>query len=147
MENVLNVKNCKLIELTSIHDGYDGILCIAESSKHIPFDIKRVYYIYNLMNHQDVMRGKHAHKKLKQVLFCISGSCAVELDDGKNKQKIILDQPHQGIYLGNNLWHTMSEFTNNCILLVMASDVYDESDYIRDYQEFLNHISLSPAAV
>jgi dTDP-4-dehydrorhamnose 3,5-epimerase-like enzyme len=99
------------------------------------------------MNHQDVMRGKHAHKKLKQVLFCISGSCAVELDDGKNKQKIILDQPHQGIYLGNNLWHTMSEFTNNCILLVMASDVYDESDYIRDYQEFLNHISLSPAAV
>lgn len=133
----LAVKQTKWIVLPTIRDGYDGILSVAEQNHDFPFTIKRVYYIYNLMNHESVLRGKHAHRELHQVLFCINGSCNILLDDGVQQQEIQLALPHVGIYLGTNLWHTMHNFTNNCILLVFASDYFEESDYIRDYNEFL----------
>jgi dTDP-4-dehydrorhamnose 3,5-epimerase-like enzyme len=128
-----------LITLPRIPDGIDGIISVAENQKHIPFDIKRVYYIYNL-NNPAAVRGKHAHKELEQVLFCISGSCTIGLDDGTHTQTIRLDQPHVGVYLGKGLWHTMQDFSRDCIMLVLASDVYNEKDYIRDYETFKQYI-------
>jgi len=140
MSTDLSVKNARLIKLQTVLDGFDGILSIAEIQRDIPFEVRRVYYIYNLIKHKDVMRGKHAHKKLEQMLFCVNGSCVIELDDGENKQEILLNSPNVGIYVGTKLWHTMKNFQNNCILLVLASDVYKESDYIRDYEEFVKYI-------
>ena len=131
MKKDTHCKNCKIIELPTIQDGKDGCLSVAEG---LPFQIKRVYYIYNLNG--NAIRGKHAHKKLEQLLFCISGSFIMELDDGVTKQIIGLDEPNVGIYLGPNLWHTMSHFSEDCIILVLASDYYDESDYIRNYSQF-----------
>jgi hypothetical protein len=139
MDNQIIVKNSQLIELPKIVDGIDGTISVAENFRQIPFEIKRVYYIYNL-HRPDAVRGKHAHKKLEQVLFCINGSCEIGLDDGTATQTIVLDQPHIGVYLGVELWHTMNRFSPHCILLVVASDIYKESDYIRDYREFLHYI-------
>ncbi len=139
--NEVIVKNSGLITLQRIDDGIDGSISVAENFNHIPFAVKRVYYIYNLIN-QKAIRGKHAHKKLEQVLFCINGSCEIGLDDGTNSQDITLDTPNTGIYLGVELWHTMKNFSNNCILLVLASDVYKKDDYIRDYDEFKKYIDL-----
>lgn len=132
----LKVKNCKMIELPVMVDGKDGYLSVVENLRKIPFEIKRVYYIYNL-NDKSATRGKHAHRKLQQAIFCINGSFYLGLDDGINKQDIILDEPNIGVYMDAKLWHTMSRFSENCILLVLASDFYDESDYIRDYSQYI----------
>jgi dTDP-4-dehydrorhamnose 3,5-epimerase-like enzyme len=139
--NEITVKNSKLITLPRIDDGIDGSISVAENFNPIPFAVKRVYYIYNLTN-QKAIRGKHAHKKLEQALFCIHGSCETELDDGTLRQDITLDTPNTGLYLGVELWHTLKNFSNNCILLVLASDVYKKDDYIRDYDEFKKYINL-----
>jgi len=135
----IKIKNCKFIELPKIKDGRDGILCVVEHLKQIPFEIKRVFYIYDLHDNKAV-RGKHAHKKVEQAIFCIRGSFDIELDDGVNKQVISLKKPNEGLYLGTFLWNVMFNFSEDCMLLVFASDLYDESEYIRDYQEFLNLI-------
>ncbi|NLD92111.1 MAG: WxcM-like domain-containing protein [Fibrobacter sp.] len=140
--NTIYVKNARWISITKIIDGHDGILSVANEMGNIPFDIKRVYYIYNLINHRNVMRGKHAHKSLEQVMFCLNGQCSVTLDDGNRRQNIILDQPDKGIFLGTHLWHTMQEFNSNCILLVFASQLYNEDDYIRNYDEFLETVKV-----
>ena len=121
-------------------DGFDGILTIAEFQKHIQFEVKRVYFIHNLINHENVIRGKHAHKKTEQGLFCIHGNCDVLIDDGENQQIINLNKANEGLFIGTKLWHTMSNFKSNCILVVFASEVYEESDYIRNYESFLNYI-------
>ena len=135
----LKVKNCKMIELPVIIDGRDGCLSVAENLHNIPFEIKRVYYIYNL-NDKSAIRGKHAHKKLQQIIFCINGSFCLELDDGINRQDIILDEPNVGVYMDVKLWHTMRKFSENCILLMLASDFFDESDYIRDYSQYIKYL-------
>lgn len=135
----MHVKNAKLIVLPRIEDGIDGTISVVEYLHHIPFLIKRVFYIYNLFN-KDAVRGKHAHKELEQAFICARGSCDVELDDGTNKQIIHLNNPHVGIYLGKKLWVTFKTFSPDCLLLVLASDVYRESDYIRDYKEFLRFV-------
>ncbi|UCH92869.1 MAG: FdtA/QdtA family cupin domain-containing protein [Candidatus Aminicenantes bacterium] len=140
MDTEIIVKHARFIQLKTIVDGIDGTISVAENFIDIPFEIKRAYYIYNL-NNPNAIRGKHAHKKLEQVLFCINGTCEIGLDDGTNRQTIILDNPHIGIYLGIELWHTMKNFTHNCILLVLAADIYKESDYIRDYDEFIKYIN------
>ncbi len=127
------------IELKNIEDGRDGILCVAEQNKNIPFDIKRVFFIYDLHNNRAV-RGKHAHRKVEQVIFCIKGSFDILLDDGKNKHSFKLNKPNQGLYIGTYIWNIMSNFSEDCILLVFASDLYQESDYIRNYDLFLNEI-------
>jgi dTDP-4-dehydrorhamnose 3,5-epimerase-like enzyme len=133
------VKHSGIVTLPRIEDGIDGTISVAENLNHVPFEVKRVYYIYGLGN-PGAVRGKHAHKELEQILFCINGSCKIGLDDGTHRQTVTLDKPHVGIRLGTELWHTMQEFSEDCILLVLASDVYKESDYIRNYDEFIAYV-------
>ena len=136
----ITIKNCRKINLTKIIDSHDGILSVAEAHKGIPFNIKRVYYIYGFESEKSI-RGYHSHKTLEQVLFCISGSFYLKLDDGTNQYEQLMDDPNEGIFIGKNVWHTMEKFTNDCIIIVFASDYYDESDYIRDYKEFKNYLN------
>lgn len=135
------VKNVKLIQLSQINDGNDGILSVAEESKEISFHIKRFFYIYNLKN-SNAVRGKHAHRKVEQVLFCLNGSFEILLDDAENRQSIKLSEPNTGIYLGTYVWNVMRNFSDDCIILVIASDIYDENEYIRDYNQFMKEILL-----
>jgi dTDP-4-dehydrorhamnose 3,5-epimerase-like enzyme len=139
----MKVKNSVLIELPRIPDGIDGTLSVAEYGKNIPFQIKRVYYIYDLEN-SSATRGKHAHKELEQVIFCLNGSFILRLDDGENKEEILMNRRNVGVFLGKGLWHTMSDFSANCILLIIASDNYEESDYLRNYEDFLSYIRSKP---
>ena len=111
-----------------------GSLVALEGAKTVPFDIKRVYYIFDTK--KGVSRGFHAHKNLEQVAICVRGSCRMVLDDGTNRVDAILDSPIKGIYIGNLVWREMHEFSEDCVLLVLASEHYDEADYIRDYQEY-----------
>jgi len=112
-----------------------GNLISLEQNKNIPFDIKRVYYIFGTKG--DVRRGFHAHKNLKQVLVCISGGCKIMLDDGKAKEEILLNSPNRGLLLKRIIWREMYDFSPNCILMVLANEVYNEKDYITNYKEFL----------
>lgn len=116
-----------------------GSLVALESYKNIPFDIKRVYYIFGTKS--GVVRGLHAHKNLMQVLICLKGSCRVVLDDGSIKEQVVLNTPNQGLLVENIIWREMHDFSADCVLLVLASENYDENDYIRDYGEFLEVIS------
>ena len=120
-------------------DFPDGNLVIGEALKNIPFSIKRIYFINNLFN-KEAVRGFHAHKKLEQVIFCINGSFNLNLDDGKTKQSIKMNSPYYGVRLGATLWHTMSKFSADCVILVVAADYYKKDDYIRDYDEFKKFI-------
>ena len=117
-----------------------GSLVALESNKTIPFDIKRVYYLFGTK--QDVTRGLHAHLALKQVMLCVTGSCKVLLDDGVARETVTLDSPTKGLLVEGLLWREMSQFSPDCVLLVIASEHYDESDYIRDYEEFLKLVDL-----
>lgn len=123
------------------HGDARGQLVALEEKKEIPFDIKRVYYIYNTL--EGVHRGFHAHKSLKQLLICVHGSCKILLDNGQEKETVLLDKPYEGIFIQNNIWREMYDFSPDAVLLVLASDIYDESDYIRDYGQFLNFVSNS----
>lgn len=135
----LKVNNCQYIDLKQVVDEKDGVLSIAESNREIPFEIKRIYYIYGLA-YPKALRGQHAHKALEQVLFCVNGSFKLLVDDGFNKQYFYLTDPNHGIFVGSDVWHTMFEFSDNCIILVLASDYYDEADYIRGYDAFLERV-------
>lgn len=132
----LRVRNSGLIELQSFDDFPDGFLAVAEIGKQVPFNVKRFYIINNLFNNKAV-RGKHAHKETLQYIFCLNGRFTLLLDDGKTKQKIVLDKPETGVLLGKMLWHEMQDFSKDCLILVVADKHYKESDYIRDYEQFL----------
>jgi len=119
----------------SVHGNYQGSLVALEKGAQFPFDIKRVYYIWGTQ--KDVVRGHHAHKKLEQVILCVSGSCDFILDDGQKRETVHLDNPAQGLYIKHNIWREFTNFSPDCVVVVLASEYYDESDYIRDYQEFL----------
>lgn len=134
------IKDFKKIILGQIIDHHDGKISVAESFRNIPFRIKRVYYIYDFDSEKSV-RGYHAHKNLEQVLFCISGTVTLKLDDGFNTYEEEINEPHKGIFIGKHVWHTMRNFSDDCVVLVLASDYFNESDYIRDYDEFLNTIN------
>jgi len=116
-----------------------GSLISLEENKNIPFDIKRVYYIFNTV--EGIRRGFHAHKKLKQLLVCVSGSCKVLLDDGKSKEEISLDNPSKSLLIESMIWREMFDFSPDCVLIVLANEVYDENDYLRDYQQFLSYLN------
>lgn len=115
-----------------------GQLVVVEENKTIPFDIKRVYYIYG--TEAGVSRGFHAHKELLQVAVCVSGSCKMKLDDGVEKIDVILNCPTKGLLIESYIWHEMHDFSDDCVLLVLASDIYKESDYIRKYSDFLDEV-------
>ena len=115
-----------------------GQLVALEELKDIPFKVKRVYYMYDTV--PNVVRGHHAHKKLEQILVCIHGQCKIKLDNGKEKKVVPLEKPYEGLYIANNIWREMYDFSHDAVLLVLASELYDEADYIRDYDEFLEFI-------
>ncbi|MDI7183519.1 sugar 3,4-ketoisomerase [Leptospira santarosai] len=130
------VKNSGYVHLKKVRDDRDGNLIIMEGMRDIPFEVRRIYYINNLENSVSV-RGQHAHKEIEQVIFCVSGSFTLKLDDGKVKQEILMNRDNVGVLLGKMLWHTMENFSSGCILLVAASDYYKEEDYIRNYSDFI----------
>ena len=114
-----------------------GSLVSFEENNNVPFDIKRVYYIYG--TDQGIVRGKHAHKSLKQLAICVNGSCTFSLDNGRSKEEYKLSSPNQGLLIEGVIWREMSSFSPDCVLMVLADSYYDESDYIRDYDTFLNY--------
>ncbi|MDY7587388.1 FdtA/QdtA family cupin domain-containing protein [Vibrio cholerae] len=118
-----------------------GNLVALEGMKNIPFAIKRIYYIFDTK--QGMVRGLHAHKALKQVAIALKGSCRFVLDDGITKEDTILCCPTKGILIDSCFWREMHDFSDDCVLMVLASEHYDESDYIRDYSEFLEYVSVS----
>ena len=130
--------NC-LVDFSVIGDKR-GSLVSLEALKNIPFEIKRVYYIYNTSS--DLPRGFHAHKELQQVLICTSGSCRVILDDGKKKSEYLLNKSSQGLVVDKMIWREMHDFSDDCVLMVLASDYYNEEDYIRNYDEFLKRSNI-----
>lgn len=127
-----------LVELKRLGDDRGNLVSL-ESNKNIPFDIKRVYYIYKTK--EDVARGFHAHKDLQQVAICIAGKCRIDLDDGKEKAQVWLDSPTKGLLINKMVWHEMHEFSEDCVLMVLADALYDEGDYIRDYSEFVKVVA------
>lgn len=120
------------------HGDHRGQLVALEEFKNIPFDIKRVYYMYDTK--AGVARGFHAHKNLEQILICVHGSCKILLDNGTEKTVVPLDKPYEGLYIANNMWREMFDFSPDAVLMVLASELYDEADYIRDYEEFLKFV-------
>ena len=122
------------------HGDDRGMLVALEEYKDIPFEIKRVYYMYDTK--KDVHRGFHAHKSLEQILICIHGSCKVLLDNGTEKKIVSLEKPYEGLYIANNMWREMYDFSEDAVLMVLASEYYKEEDYIRDYNEFLRMVGV-----
>ncbi len=125
--------NYKLIRMNVIGDERGKLVSI-EANKNISFDIKRVYYIFDTLPDQE--RGKHAHKNLEQLIIAMDGSCQFILDDGKNRESVWLNRPDVGLYIGKNMWREMRHFSYGCKLMVLASDYYNEDEYIRDYSIF-----------
>lgn len=125
------------------HGDERGQLVALEEFKDIPFQVKRVYYMYDTS--ADVVRGKHAHRRLEQILVCIHGSCKIRLDNGHEKKIVPLERPYEGLYVGSSMWREMYDFSPDAVLMVLASEYYDESDYIRDYDEFLAMVRESEA--
>lgn len=120
------------------HGDDRGMLVALEEGKEIPFDVKRVYYMYDTI--PGVRRGFHAHKCLEQILICIHGSCKIHLDDGAETEEVELSSPYEGLYIPNNIWREMYDFSSDAVLMVLASVIYDESDYIRSYDEFIKYV-------
>ena len=126
------------LEAFKVLGDHRGQLIALEANRQIPFDVKRVFYIYGTQ--EEVSRGNHSHYKTKQFLICISGSCKVTLDDGKIKETFDLDKPNLGLFQDALIWGSMHDFSHDCVLLVMANDYYDASDYITDYNKFLDEV-------
>jgi dTDP-4-dehydrorhamnose 3,5-epimerase-like enzyme len=129
------VKGCSLSLLEPEGDERGSLIAL-EGTRDVPFAIKRVYYLFGTV--AEAHRGFHAHRNLEQFAVCISGSCIMKLNDGRSERDVLLDDPHKGVFIGPMLWHEMREFSPDAILMVLASDYYDEADYIRNYDEFLS---------
>ena len=124
----------QLIDLPNLSDPRGGLVAL-ESNQSIPFELKRIYYIFKTTDQQ--ARGFHAHKNLKQIAICLKGSCKFILDNGHHKEEVILNSPLKGLLIESLMWREMHDFSEDCVLLVLASEYYDESDYIRDYSDFV----------
>ena len=135
MDKILG--NIRFIELSQIKDSR-GDLTFIEGGKHLPFNIARVYYLYNVP--VDAERGGHAHKELEQVVFALSGSFRMKIDDGKTKSEYWLRDPRKGLYIKNMIWREMDSFSQGAVCMVLASHWYDEVDYFRDYDDFLTAV-------
>jgi dTDP-4-dehydrorhamnose 3,5-epimerase-like enzyme len=131
------MNNIKILNFNIIGDERGSLVAI-EQLKDIPFEIKRIYYTWG--TEKEFVRGKHAHTQLEQVLICVSGSCKIRLDNGKEKQIVELKDKNQGLLIGTMIWREMFDFSEDCVLLVLASEYYDEKEYIRDYNEFLEKV-------
>lgn len=120
------------------HGDHRGQLVALEEGKEIPFKVKRVYYMYDTV--PGVRRGYHAHKCLEQILICVHGSCKILLDNGSETAVVPLDTPFEGLYISNDMWREMYDFSPDAVLMVLASELYDEADYIRNYDDFLKFV-------
>ncbi len=129
------VFDCGIIELSKHHSDRQGNLTVAESGVTVPFDVKRVFYIYDVPGGED--RGSHAHHELSQLIVAASGSFSITLDDGHARRSFFLNRPWLGLYVAPGIWCTLVDFSSGAVALVMASDFYREEDYIRDYEDFL----------
>jgi dTDP-4-dehydrorhamnose 3,5-epimerase-like enzyme len=129
----------KLIQFPSLGDDR-GSLVALEAHKTVPFDIKRIYYIFGTK--PGVARGFHSHRALQQVAVCVSGKCRMVLDNGQCREETWLDSPTKGLLISDLVWREMHDFSSDCVLLVLASELYNEDDYIRSYSEFLKVIHL-----
>jgi len=132
------IQECRIINLPKISDATKGNLSFVESRKHIPFDIARVYYLYDVPGGEE--RGEHAHKTLEQFIIAMSGSFDVVLDDGYQKKRFHLNRAYYGLYVCPMMWRKLENFSSGSVCLVLASDFYKESDYIRDYKTFLEAV-------
>lgn len=131
-----SVFDCNILKLNKIHNRA-GNITIIEGKRNIPFDIKRVYYLYDIPSGEQ--RGGHAHKQLRQLIIAASGSFNVVIDDGTNKKIIRLDRPDYALIVQPGIWRELNEFSSGSICLVLASEIYSETDYIRDYESFINY--------
>jgi len=134
MNSKILVKNCKIINLPKITDAR-GNLTFIEGNKHIPFEIKRIYYLYDVPGGE--ARGGHSHKSLEEIIIALSGSFDLTLDDGYKKEKYQLNRAYIGVYISPMVWRELSNFSSCSVVLVLASQYYNENDYIRDYAQFL----------
>lgn len=132
--DLFNVFDCSMIELDRHHSDRRGNLTVVENGKTLPFDVKRVYYLYDVPGGES--RGAHAHKELSQLIIAASGSFTVTLDDGRCKRSFFLNRPYQGLYVKPGMWRTLEDFSSGAVCMVLASDVYKTSDYIRTYEGF-----------
>lgn len=130
----------RVIDLPKMFDPR-GNLTVAEQFKNVPFGIKRVYWVYDVPGGES--RGGHAHKECKEFIIAVSGSFHVTLDDGTDKKSYLLNHPYQGLLVDTGVWRTLDDFSSGAVCLVLASELYDESDYIRDYDEFLEYVKCS----
>jgi dTDP-4-dehydrorhamnose 3,5-epimerase-like enzyme len=132
-------EGCSLVPLTIKGDDRGSLIAI-EQRREAPFEIARIYYIFG--TGANVVRGCHAHLRLTQMAIAVAGSCTMLIDDGTQRVSLVLDDPATGLLLGPNVWREMSDFSPDCVLMVLADAPYDERDYIRDYDAFLSHIGL-----
>lgn len=135
MSNKSTINDCRMINIRRYSDTR-GYLSVVENDIDLPFEIKRIYYLYMV---PEVARGAHAHKELQQLLIATSGSVDVIMDDGKKKKTFHLDKPWKGLLIPAGLWRDLENFSGGAVLLCLASKKYDTADYIRDYQEFLKY--------
>ncbi len=129
----MSVKDCRIIDLPKIAEPR-GNLTFAEGSRHVPFDIRRVYYLYDVPG--GASRGGHAHRRLQQFIIAASGSFDVVVDDGVERQSFFLNRSYYGLYIPTMVWRELQNFSSGSVCLVLASEFYDESDYFRDYEEY-----------
>lgn len=132
--NKTSVYDCTIIELDKHHSDRKGNISVVENNNDIPFEIRRAYYLYDVPGGES--RGAHAHKELSQLIIAASGSFSVTLDDGNVKRTFLLNRPYQGLYVVPGIWRTLDDFSSGSVCLVLASHIYDENDYIRDYEVF-----------
>lgn len=131
-----SVFDCTMVELDKHHSDRKGNLTVVENESTLPFNVKRVYYLYDVPGGES--RGAHAHRGLEQLIVAASGSFRVTLDDGRMKRTFFLNRPYQGLYVKPGIWRDLDDFSSGAVCMVLASEVYDKADYIRDYQEFLD---------
>jgi hypothetical protein len=132
-----NIDNCRIMNFPKVSDS-KGNLTFVESFNHIPFDIKRIYYLYDVPGGSS--RGSHAHKNLHQVIIAMSGSFDIEIDDGENKKRFHLNRSYYGLYVPPMMWRLLDNFSSGVVCMVLASEFYDEGDYFRDYQDFVAEV-------
>ncbi len=130
----MSTKRCGIIELPKIHD-VRGNLTFVESSRHVPFEIKRVYYLYDVPG--GASRAAHGHKALHQLMIAMSGSFDVTVDDGEKKRMFHLNRSYYGLYIPPMIWRDLDNFSSGAVCMVLASDYYDEDDYFRDRNDFI----------